>query len=76
MGLLEAPCWIANEGNFALPSKFMDLEISLFDQEYPPSPNLKISEFIDSSPKALATSHKSLSSHSLLLTHNNRDWIC
>ena len=37
MGLLEAPCWIANEGNFALPSKFMDLEISLFDQEYPPT---------------------------------------
>ena len=37
MGLLEAPCWIANEGNFALPSKFMDLEISLFDQEYPPN---------------------------------------
>ena len=36
-GLLEAPCWIANEGNFALPSKFMDLEISLFDQEYPPA---------------------------------------
>ena len=36
MGLLEAPCWIANEGDFALPSKFMDLEISLFDKEYPP----------------------------------------
>ena len=28
-----APCWIANEVIFALPSKFMDLEISLFDQE-------------------------------------------
>ena len=39
-GLLEAPCWIANEGNFALPSKFMDLEISLFDQEYPLEPAL------------------------------------
>ena len=36
-GLLEAPCWIANEGNFALPSNFMDLDISLFDQEYPPN---------------------------------------
>ena len=42
MGLLEAPCWIANEGNFALPSKFMDLEISFVDQEYPTTKGLRM----------------------------------